>query len=143
MRRPEVRAQVSRTLKAMGWGPVSRGGNGRGPTPQEKALAEALDWPTNVIVPTGSKGKGYPTHYKIDVGNPTLQVAIEIDGHSHDCLARRAQDRKKDGFLRGIGWTVFRFTNAQVDESVTDCAQTVLSTTLKSRALTTTSPKDG
>ena len=81
-----------------------------------------------------------PTHYKIDVGNTELKVAVEIDGGSHSSLARQEQDRKKDAFLRSIGWTVLRFSNAEVMDDTAACARTVLFTTSKSTGLTTTSP---
>jgi hypothetical protein len=109
MRHESVRSKVSATLRAIGHGPRVRGGNGRGPTETEAAMSAALGWPTNVIVPTRQpRGSGYPTHYKLDVANRSLRVAIEIDGSSHCALARRAQDKKKTAFLMSLGWTVIR-----------------------------------
>lgn len=79
-----------------------------------------------VIVPTGGRGHGVPTHYKIDVGNPTLKVAIEVDGMSHCALSRREQDKIKEKFLLRQGWRVLRFTNREVTSNLRACVQTVL-----------------
>ena len=129
MARPESRAKMVATLRRIGHQPKVLGGNGRGPTLPELAMSEAIGWPTNLIVVTKQvRGSGYPYHYKIDVGNAELKVAIEIDGPSHGALVRQAQDAKKDAFLRTIGWRVFRFTNREVMADSAACARTVLST---------------
>jgi hypothetical protein len=83
-------------------------------------------------------GSGWPTHYKIDIANPKEMVAIEVDGHSHDCLSRKEQDARKDMFLTSKGWKVLRFSNQQIQENVEDCVQTVMSTISKSINITPT-----
>jgi len=141
MHNPETRAKVSASLKAMGWRPPVRGGNGRGLTEPQAALSQLLDWPTEVVVCTKMpRGSGYPTNYKLDVGEPDLMVGIEIDGFSHCSRRRQAQDAKKDGFLSSLGWTVLRFTNQEVMDDLVGCVRTVVSTIWKSRSITTTSP---
>lgn len=133
----EARARMSATLRKIGHRPPLLGGNGRGPTTAEARLAEALGWRTNVIYRVGlGKNQGYPTHYKIDVGNEALHVAIEIDGSSHGSANVRAADRKKTSLLALRGWTVLRFTNADVMERLEWC----LSTISASIASTPTSP---
>jgi len=125
---PEVRARVSTKLRAMAWKPVMQGGNGHGPTIHEQALASALGWDTNVIVNTNMKnGDGYPHHYKVDVGNRQLMIAVEIDGFSHRAMERKSQDRKKEELLRSLGWRVLRFSNAEIESDLQRCVQTVLS----------------
>ncbi len=132
MRRADVRARVSLTLRAIGHKPKVRGGNGKGPTVCERALSRALGWPTSVVIRTGKKrGSGYPGCYKVDLGNLALKVAIEVDGSSHCALERKRQDRKKEKLLHGLGWKVLRFTNEQVNDSLSTCVQTVLSTISK------------
>jgi very-short-patch-repair endonuclease len=86
-------------------------------------------------------GSGFPPCYKVDIGEPTLKIAIEVDGMSHNSLERRKQDRKKEAFLRGLGWTVLRFSNREVTERLEECVQTVLSIISKSKARTRTSRK--
>lgn len=117
MHRGDNRERATATLRAMGHKPHIRGGNGTGATAAERAISEALGWPTNVVVATNMKrGSGYPGHYKIDVGNRELKVGIEVDGSSHQVLARKAQDRKKEDFLRGLGWIILRVSNRQALE---------------------------
>lgn len=119
---PEVRARVSKTLRLIRHRPPVQGGNGRGPTKWELLLSEALGWPTNVIVSTnGGRMFGYPTHYKLDIGNDNLKIAVEVDGASHGSISRQNQDSKKDAWLRARGWKVIRFTNRQVDRDTSGC----------------------
>lgn len=140
MVRPEVREKVSFKLRAMGWKPPVRGGNGHGPTLHEQRLASALGMETSVVVKTGKpRGSEFPQHYKLDIGSHELRLGIEVDGQSHGVLERKRQDRKKENFLRSIGWTVLRFSNAEVDKNLTGCVQAVQSTILKLKATITTS----
>ena len=96
-----------------------RGGNGKLSKPQ-KLLAEALQWPTEVAVSTGSRktAKGYPTNYKIDIANAGLKVGIEIDGKGHTNKKIKDLDKKKENKLRMLGWTVLRFTNEEILEDL-------------------------
>jgi hypothetical protein len=142
MYNPVAREKMRTTLRAMGWQPSVRGGNGKGPTAPQLALACALGWPMEQIVPTRAGRTNpdrLPRHYKLDIANPTLRVAIEVDGGSHCGEERKAQDRKKDSFLRSIGWTVLRFSNREVTGDLAACVRTVLSTTSRLRTITTTS----
>ena len=142
MKRPEVRAKVSRRLKEIGWRPLVQGGNGRGPTAAQKRLGDALRWPLEIAIPTKKRrGTEYPTCYKVDIANPILRIAIDVDGRSHCPLKRQKQDQKKDNFLRGLGWTVLRFRNNQVMEDLAGCVQTVMSTILRLQKTTTTTQK--
>lgn len=126
MNMPETRAKVSARLREIGHKPSVRGGNGRGLTRPQRLLSEALGWPTEVVIPTGQRRKGgLPSHYKVDVGNPGLKVAVEVDGGSHCSLARREQDRRKTEWLTGQGWVVLRFTNREVLADVEACADKV------------------
>lgn len=125
MKREEVRAKVSSTLRAMGWGPVKRGGNGRGATIHQQALASSLGWECEVVVTTG---EGYiPNHYKIDIAEEVLKIAIEVDGHSHKAKKVRAADKRKEEFLLSQGWKVLRFSNQEIEENLSGCVRKVLS----------------
>lgn len=128
MQDPAIRARISATLKRIGHKPRILGGNGRGPTRQELSLSQALDWPTNVIVGTGSARRmcpGLPKHYKIDLGNRAKMIAIEIDGQSHNSPHRREADARKTRFLESLGWLVIRFKNKEVDENLHGCVQKI------------------
>jgi very-short-patch-repair endonuclease len=111
----ETRMRISAALRAKKHRPPVQGGNGRGPTRTETALVSVLaQMRTNVVVPLGSRGNGYPTHYKLDLADADRRICIELDGPSHFALKRQAQDRKKEEKLRSLGWTVLRFWNKEI-----------------------------
>lgn len=129
MQNPETRATVSASLRRIGHRPpvASKGGNGTGLTVPQTLLASRLGWPTEVSIKTGMKrGLGYPNCYKVDIGNPELKIAIEVDGGSHGTIINRARDVKRDALLNGLGWTVLRFKNRVVMESIEDVLSTIL-----------------
>lgn len=120
MAKASTRAVVSATLRAMGHKPSVRGGNGHGPTKAERRLLRALrgtKW-QHVVATKIPRGLGWPTNYKIDVAIPDLLLAVEVDGLSHSSIARQLQDGKKDRCLELIGWTVLRFSNQQIEDSL-------------------------
>lgn len=130
MKNPATRKLVSDSHKASGMKPRIRGGNGTGPTAAEKLLLKAFDARTrnNYAVKTGKKsGSGYPTHYKIDVAFPELNLAVEADGSSHQMAGRHDQDVKKTSFLTSIGWTVLRFTNRRILEDTKNVVEEIRS----------------
>lgn len=140
MKRPEIRAKVSESLREMGWKPQVRRGNGF-LTRQQQALSTALGWSMELAIATKMpRSSGYPTCYKMDVGNRDLKIAIEINGPSHQALVRQAQDAKKAAFLRALGWTVLSFSNREIDADLARCVQMVWSTTSKLGASTPTRP---
>lgn len=142
MRHEENRAKMRDTLVRIGHQPKERGGNGKPPPAEQFAMSNAMCWPMELPIPTKvpRKLKTYPTCYRVDIGSRHWKVAIEIDGHSHDSLARKASDRKKQAFLESNGWTVLRFTNKEVTENLNGCVQAVWSSISKSRSGPTTSP---
>jgi hypothetical protein len=119
-----VRVKQKESLAAIGWKPPVRGGNGHDlPAPQQ-ALADALGWPCQVIVKTGN---GYlPAHYKLNIANEALGVAIEVDGQSHRALNVQRTDERKERFLSAHGWTVLRFKNEDVEADLPACVQAVM-----------------
>lgn len=142
MRSEVTRGKVSASLRAMNHQPRVRGGNGTGPSPMEARLMDALPngWTLSLAVPTRQPpGAGYPSHYKIDIASPDLMIAAEVDGQSHCALSRQGQDAKKQALLESLGWTVLRFTNEEIATDLDSCVRTILSTTSKLKAITTTS----
>lgn len=108
--------------------PSVRGGNGKGVTEPQRILKEALgkDWIYEYA--QGIKGPrniGYPPNYKIDIANLDLMIAIEVDGHSHNSLKRKEQDKKKENKLKDLGWTVIRFRNEDVLNDLERCVDKV------------------
>jgi hypothetical protein len=137
---PAVKARARESMGKHDWRPKVHGGNGKGPSEPQRLLAEALGWPMEHAVRTGMpRGSGYPPCCKMDIADPTLKVAVEVDGGSHNNKLGRQRDRKKDDFLRSLGWCVLRFSNKDVMRNLTGCVQTVESTTSRLRTTTTTS----
>jgi hypothetical protein len=140
------REKMRRTLVNIGHNPPVRGGNGTGLTvPQSELLlrlqtsGDLSSWIPECVVLTGMN---YPRCYKVDIGNPSEKLAVEVDGKSHGLLLRKQQDQKKDVILNGVGWTVLRFSNEDVLANPTLCVQTVLSTISKLRTRIHTSPTE-
>ncbi len=129
MHRPEIKEKMVSILKAIHHKPILRGGNGFIPEPQKKLFDELkqkhkcfMEYP----VPTKiKKGNGYPTCYKIDIAIPDRMIAIEVDGSSHRDINNQLKDKKKELFLTGKGWLVYRFTNNQVINNINDCINTL------------------
>jgi hypothetical protein len=97
------------------------GGNGNGPTLPEQSLHERLgeEWKWQFVVPTGSpRREGIPTHYKLDLAHPVLQLAIEIDGNSHRSRLGKERDERKTTWLTANGWRVLRFRNEEVNQNL-------------------------
>ena len=126
-----TRASMSSTLRRIGHRPKERGGNGRGLTEPQQRLLGALPegWVAEHVCPTGARIKGGPpTHYKIDVAQPEVKIAVEIDGFSHTTHSRKAADRRKDRWLSDHGWLVFRFSNQEVLSLTSSVIERITST---------------
>ncbi|MGQ3671813.1 endonuclease domain-containing protein [Xanthobacter sp. TB0136] len=126
MHRAASRERMATTLRSTGHRPSVMGGNGRGMTEPQRLLLQKLGggWIAELTVSTGVRpGNGIPGHWKIDIANPELMIAVEVDGSSHASTKVRERDARKDEFLASKGWSVFRVSNARAVE---------LSTTSKS-----------
>ena len=44
----------------------------------------------------------------------SARIVVEVDGDSHETAIGRKHDSQRDRFLRGEGFTVLRFDNAQI-----------------------------
>jgi hypothetical protein len=139
---PGIAAKQTATRRINGTlRPAVHGGNGTGPTKPELLLLTALGnaWENNLPIktfPHCAKGErrhpGFPTCYKVDVGNRTLKIAIEIDGGSHRPLIKKQQDIKKEKKLTELEWKVLRFTNKEV---MTNLSQVLLEIKREIKAL--------
>jgi hypothetical protein len=120
---PEVREQISRTMKARGHSPCIRGGNGKLTGPQKRLLRRlGAGWIAEHSVPVpGYQSHALPKNLKIDVAHPERMIAIELDGPSHQSPRRRRQDSQKTVYLAQNGWSVFRITNQRADELSSTC----------------------
>jgi len=113
---PGMREKVSGILRKMGHRPPWIGGKGRGLTEPQKILLRALGdgWEAEYPVPVNPRRDGLPTCYYLDLANPVMMVAIEVDGATHYLAEVKEADAKKTAFLNGRGWTVFRFWNREI-----------------------------
>ena len=111
----QARKKISQTLKEIRQMPIKRGGNGQLlPLPQLALLhALGVGWQAEFAIKTGAGHRNgiYPNCYKVDIANPLLMIAIELDGGSHSSLERQEQDVKKQEYLVQLGWSVFRVSN--------------------------------
>ena len=140
MQSPEVRQKVSRTMTARGHAPRVRGGNGQLTQPQERLMYRlGAGWVAEYSIPVPNyRTHSLPKNLKIDVANPHLLIAIELDGHSHRSPKRRTQDARKTIFLAQSGWSVFRITNQRADELSLTCTSpdTLLTSLMESLFIT-------
>lgn len=111
-----AREKVATTLKRVGHKPKTRGGNGTGLTEAERLLAEATGLKPATVPTHLGKGSGFPTCYKLDLADPDHKIGVEVDGNSHRARSRQIQDRKKENFLRSLGWVVLRISNEEVNK---------------------------
>lgn len=135
MQSEKTKNKMIESLKRINHKPILQGGNGRGLTYAQKSLLEELGegWYPEFVVKTKQVRnlfeKKPPNHYKIDIANPILKIAIEIDGHSHCTPSRKEQDFRKTKSLEFMGWTTLRFTNKQIKENPKQCLDIVLKST--------------
>ena len=140
---PKVVEKIKQKMKGRTF--LSRGGNGK-LTKQQEALCRALGLPDSAmeyVIKTEKAKQNFqhlPTSYKVDIGIPEVMLAIEVDGRTHTSKKWKFLDRRKTAVLNFLGWTVLRFWNKDVDQDLTKCVQTVMSTISKLRETTTTSP---
>jgi very-short-patch-repair endonuclease len=126
---------------------LARGGNGT-ITKQQEKLRQALGLPESAlefaIFTNNAKGSfpSLPIAYKVDLGIPEVKLAIEVDGASHKKKKWKFLDQRKTAVLNHLGWTVLRFWNAEIDQDLNRCVQTVMSTISRLRETTTTSPTE-
>jgi len=140
MQSPEVCEKVSHTMKARGHAPRIRGGNGQ-LAKHQKRLMDRLgaEWVAEHVIPIPNHSAySLPKNLKIDIANPRLMIAIELDGHSHQSPKRRLQDSRKTLFLARNGWCVFRITNQRAEELSSTCTSPDILLTSLMEPLSTT-----
>ena len=122
---------------------LARGGNGELTVPQIR-LAAVLGWiPEFTILTKPVQGRfpSLPKCYKVDVAQPVLRIAVEVDGASHRTRKWKFLDRRKTEILSALGWSVLRFTNERVNTDLSAVVMEIRSfMTSRSPAPTTISP---
>ena len=112
MHRPEVRARHLAGLARVPGNNFS-GGNGQTPALAVRSimpLMEKLGFIREKVISTSGHGTKHtpPPHYKVDFGDPRVNLAVEMDGPYHRLMRQRVKDKKKDQVLKALGWTVIR-----------------------------------
>ncbi|MFW6074554.1 MAG: endonuclease domain-containing protein [Chloroflexota bacterium] len=142
MRDPETKRKMVESLKGRTF--LSRGGNGA-PTTQQSALAKATGLPMEYPIrtaPVAGEFDSLPKCYKVDLADPDVRLAIEVDGKTHLLKKWRFLDDRKTAILNALGWQVLRFTNEEVDSDLNGCLKKIESTTSTLRRMRTTSPTE-
>lgn len=83
-------------------------------SPIEKRVLKAL-WMRDYKATTQ-----YPIRrYRIDLALPEYRLAIECDGKEfHSSKKAKAHDRKRDAYLRSIGWKTLRFSGSKINGDI-------------------------
>jgi len=72
--------------------------------------------------------------YTVDFCLPAAKIVIELDGKQyHDTPRGRERDAKKDRFLGELGWSVLRFSGAEIYEDTIKCVEKTIAFIKKSR----------
>ena len=56
-------------------------------------------------------------NYIVDFYCPKAKLVIELDGGQHYSSEGKAKDRERDGYMKGIGLRVLRFSDREVFEN--------------------------
>ena len=78
--------------------------------------------------------------YILDFYCPACQLAIELDGESHNSLEAQEYDAERTEFLSTLNIHVLRFANAEVYKDINKVISTILTTT---QSYTLAFPKRG
>ena len=136
----QTRRRVSESLKKIGHKPKIRGGNGTGYTFAQHQLSYMCNLLMEYVILTAGSGMAkVPNCYKVDLAEPSVKLAVEVDGPSHNSISRKAADKKKTETLNSLGWCVLRFTNKEVLLGSQQCAEKIMSTISRLREMRTTS----
>ncbi|MDW7618029.1 DUF559 domain-containing protein [Peribacillus simplex] len=101
-------------------------------SPIEKRVLKAL-WMRDYKATTQ-----YPIRrYRIDVALPEYRLAIECDGKDfHSSKKAKAHDRKRDAYLRSIGWKTLRFSGSTINREMSKVITRIESEIQKKRSIT-------
>ncbi len=90
-------------------------------TPHEKHLW--YDFPK--YCPVTVKSQKIIGNYIVDFYIAKAKLVIELDGSQHWEEEHQARDEKRDAELAGMGLTVFRYSNKDIDENFDGICQDI------------------
>lgn len=70
----------------------------------------------------------YNLHEKflMDFAIPQLKIGIECDGvYWHSLPRNRSYDIRKNNYCKIVGWTLLRFTDREINHSISECMRTI------------------
>lgn len=103
------------TLFNQEWGTTRRRALRNDMTPAEKILWRYLKNDALGVRFRRQFGIG---SYIVDFCIPTLKIVIELDGNTHDSKEAKAYDKIRDDYIRAAGFTVIRFRNDEVYDTL-------------------------
>jgi very-short-patch-repair endonuclease len=67
--------------------------------------------------------------YRVDFAFPDCRVVVECDGHDyHEKTKEQARrDKRRDRYLTGEGWRVYRFTGSEIFQNADRCVAEIVS----------------
>ena len=65
--------------------------------------------------------------YIVDFYCPKLKIVIEIDGEQHYLEENQEYEQRRTRYLEGLGYTVLRFYNSDINKKIRDVENTVYS----------------
>lgn len=96
---------------------------------REATSAERLLWSR---LRAGRLGGAWPVRRQVPIGRFIVDFAchaarlvIEVDGAAHCTDEERAQDARREGFLRSVGYEVLRCTNDEVFSNLDGGVETI------------------
>jgi dCMP deaminase len=68
----------------------------------------------------------FPVKFRMDFSIPEYKLAIEIDGPEHK--EKLEEDKKRDHFLKEMGWLSLRFTNEEIEKDIDSVVEKIKQT---------------
>lgn len=91
-------------------------------TPQEEILAARL---ASKALGVRARCQAIMRGYIVDFYIPAWGLVIELDGNHHNSGKQKEHDAIRDSVLKGMGLTVLRFQNYEVEEAIEGVIETI------------------
>jgi very-short-patch-repair endonuclease len=72
--------------------------------------------------------------YRVDFAIPALKAVIECDGMEfHTGKERVESDKKRDEYMKKLGWNIFRFTGSEIYKNPSECVKKIIASFYKNK----------
>lgn len=116
-------------------------------SPCARKLHAILKWPERWLekkIPytkvNGSFQKGVVNFLAVDIVQPEVKLAIEVDGSTHKDPKQKARDAWKERELKRLGWLVLRITNEEINLDINHVVEKITYMISKLKKTTTSLP---